>query len=150
MKLTPLFALVALLGFAGCATESTPPPPRPFVGILSADKIGNGPRDKSSYDVLVHYENVEPDKFEIKIGFGYIPGEQVKKKIGPTSVGVYAISKSEVLHNSSGDVHFTIDPSAVTNLNGVLNGKIHAILSKYPHGKEWVVTSYNVYELQPD
>jgi hypothetical protein len=148
MKSYLLLAVVFAAGLVGCSTGPTPPPPpRPFVGILSADKIGKGPRETSSYEVVLIYENAEPEKNEIKIGFGYVPSEQERKHAGDAPVGVYAVSKSEIIHQKKGELHFTIDPSAV---RGPLDGKIHAILSKYPHGKEWGVLSHSVLELQPE
>jgi hypothetical protein len=148
MKSYLLLAVVFAAGLVGCSTEPpSPPPPRPFVGILSAEKVGNGPREKSSYNVVLIYENAVPEKNEIKIGFGYIPSAEEKKKGGKAPVGIYAVSKSEIIHQKKGELHLTIDSSSV---HGPLDGKIHAILSKYPHGEEWGVLSHSVLELQPD
>jgi hypothetical protein len=150
MKSYLLLAAVFVAGLAGCATEPAVSPPRPFVGILSAEKIGTGPRETSSYNVVVIYENAVPEKSEVKIGFGYSSPELKPKKGDAKNVGTYATSHSEVLHDSKGELHLTIDPSPVIKAGGVMDGKIHAIISEYPHGEEWKVISHNELELQPD
>ena len=143
-----LLAVVSAALLVGCSTEPTPPPPpRPFVGILSVEKIGSGSREKSSYKVVLIYENAVPEKNEVKIGFGYTPSEQERRKGDTAPMGIYAVSKSGILHEKKGELHLTIDPLSV---HGSLDGKIHAILSKYPHGEEWGVLSHSVFELQPD
>ena len=149
MKLPLFFLFILSLAFFGC--NSAPPSgPKPFVGILNAKKIGNGPADTSKYEVVVHYENVVPEKYEVKVGFGYYPTDENVKSLTATATGIYAISRSEVLHSTNGDLHFTIDPSAVRDLKGKLDGKIHATLSPYPHGKEWKVAGHDVYPLPPE
>ena len=149
MKLHLLLALALSAVFVGC-NSATPPGPRPFIGILNAKKIGTGPKETSRYDVLVHYENVVPDKFEAKVGFGYIPSDKNLKSVAASATGIYAIAHNEILHQSSGDLHLTIEPTAVRDLNGTLDGKIHAVLAPYPHGTEWRVAGHDVFPLAPE
>lgn len=150
MKAHPLLALFACLSLFGCASPSAPTKPPPFMGILDAAKIGTGPRETSKYQIAVHYEDIEPGKYEIKIGFGYTPTDESLKAFAQTSQGLYAIAHSEVLQKESGDLRVTLEPSAVREQKGILDGKIHAILSKYPHGKEWLITKHDVFVLPAD
>gem|GEM_PF-3305516 len=148
MKAYPLLALFVLVcfGFSGCV-DQTPPKPRPFMGIVDARKLGTGSAESSQYEVVVHYEDIEPGKYEIKVGFGYTPTEEGLKAFAASSSGLYAIARSEVLQAASGDLRLTIEPSAVREQKGVMDGKVHAILSKYPHGKEWLITKHDVFVL---
>ncbi len=149
MKLPLLLAFIVSLALFGC--NSAPPAgPRPFVGILNAKKIGSGPKDKSQYEVVVHYENVEPEKFEVKVGFGYYPSDENVKTLTTSATGIYAIAHSEVLHSTNGDLHLTIEPTVVRDLKGTLDGKIHVTLSPYPHGKEWLIAGHDVFPLAPE
>ena len=147
MKLPfPLLALFAAFLFAGCA--STPPPLPVFMGILDAQKIGDGTPEESKYAVVVHYENAVPGQYEIKLGFGYNPSDENLRAMISSSQGVYAIAHSEVLQQPAGDIRVTIEPKVVQKLGGTLNGRIHAILSPYPHGKEWKVTKQDIFVLR--
>lgn len=148
LTLIASLTLVTSFLLAGCASDAPLGPP-PFMGILSAKKIGTGPRESSQYQVKVHYENIEPEKYEVKIGFGYVPSDENLSKIAASASGIYAIAYSEVVHNPSGDMVVTIEPAGVRNL-GTLDGKIHAILSKYPHGKEWIIARHDVFALDPE
>lgn len=148
MKPLSLFVFALSFLFASCASDAPSGPP-PFMGILSARKIGNGPRATSQYQVKVHYENIEPEKYEIKVGFGYVPSDENLSKMVASASGIYAIAHSEVVHQQSGDMVLTIDPSAARAL-GALDGKVHAILSKYPHGKEWIIARHDVFALDPE
>lgn len=149
MKVTPLLALFACLGLFGCATPSGPVH-HPFMGILDARKIGKGPAESSQYEIVVHYEDVEPGKYEIKVGFGYTPTDPSLRAFAESSHGLYAIAHSDVLQSAAGDLRLTLDPSAVREQKGILDGKIHAILSKYPHGKEWLITRHDVFVLRSE
>ena len=148
MKAHPLLALFVCFSFFGCATN-TVAPPRPFMGILDARKIGGGPGEYPAFEVVVHYEDVEPGKYEIKIGFGYTPTDEGLKAFAQTDHGLYAIAHSEVLQKAAGDLRVTLETTVVREQKGILDGKIHAILSKYPHGKEWLITKHDVYVLPP-
>jgi hypothetical protein len=143
----PQLALAALLScfLFGCA--STPPPPRPFFGILDARKVSEGPAESAKYEVVVRYENVVPGKHEVKIGFGYTPREDQMHLLSPQSAGVYAIAHTEILQKESGDLRVTLEPTTVRNVGGKMNGRIHAILSDYPHGPEWPVIKHDVFVL---
>lgn len=136
-----------VLFFASCATTSTPPPLPPFMGIADAQKLGSGPAETSKYAIVVHYENVIPGKHEIKIGFGYNPTNEDLRAMATGSLGLHAIAHSEVLQQPSGDIRITLEPTVVQNLGGTLNGRIHALLSPYPHGKEWKVIRQDVFVL---
>lgn len=148
MKRRSLFTL-GVIGFAialfGCT--NTPPPPKPFMGILDARKLGAGPWEQSQYEVVVHYEDIAPGKYELKIGFGYLPADENLKHMVADAMGVYAIAYTKVLDNPAGDVRVTLSPTVVRELGGTLNGRIHAILSPSPHGKEWVITKHDVFVL---
>lgn len=148
MKTYPAILFIAFLLFGGCMNQPPPGPP-PFLGILSARKVGTGPSETASVAVKVHYENLEPEKYEIKIGFGYTPANKMIE-VGPNSAGVYAVAYTEVVHSASGDIEATIDPVVVRNVGGTLDGKIYAILSPYPHGKEWKVLKYHIVPLDPE
>lgn len=149
MKLPHLILFILSLAIFGC--NSAPPPgPKPFVGILNAKKIGNGPADTSKYEVVVHYENVVPEHYEVKVGFGYYPSDEGVKSLTAAATGVYAPAYSEVLHSTNGDLHLTIEPKIVRDLKGKLDGKIHATLSPYPHGKEWLVAGHDIFPLPPE
>ncbi len=150
MKPYTLLALLIALLFVGCATNSTPPGPPPFMGILNAKKLGTGSREYSQYEVKVHYENLVPGAYEIKIGFGYLPLDENLSKMAASSLGLYAIAHTEVVQKAAGDLVLTVEPSAVRNAGGKLDGKVHAILSKYPHGKEWLITRQDVFVLDPE
>ena len=145
MKWYPFVALLLGLLVGGC--ESGPSGPPMFMGIASAHKIGSGPRETSQYTVKVHYENLLPENYEVKIGFGYIPNNK-QMALSASDAGIYAVAHTEVIHSSNGDLVATIDPAVVKNL-GSLDGKIWAILSPYPHGKEWKVLRHDVYALDP-
>lgn len=119
------------------------------MGILDARKLGNGQNESSQYSVVVHYEDIEPGKYEIKVGFGYTPSDEELRKMTQSAQGLYAIAYSQVVEQPTGDLRITIEPTAVRNQNGTLDGKIHAILSKYPHGKEWIITKHDVFPLPP-
>ncbi len=147
MKAYSLLTLAICLSFFGCATDSGPPPPRPFMGILDGRKIEGGPDQSPAYEVVVHYEDVEPGKYEIKIGFGYTPTDEGLKAMAQADRGLYAIAHSEVLQSASGDLRVTLEPKVVQDQKGIIDGKIHAILSKYPHGKEWLITKHHVFVL---
>ena len=148
MKL-PFFSLLVLsLAIFGC-NSGPPAGPRPFVGILNARKVGSGSADTSKYEVVVHYENVVPEKYEVSVGFGFYPSDENVKELIRDAKGVYAPAHTEVLHSTNGDLHFTIEPTGVRSLKSQLDGKIHATLSPYPHGKEWHVTGHDVYPVPP-
>jgi hypothetical protein len=149
MKVFSIVALLITSLFFGCSTESMPVK-RPFVFIANAKKIGSGPRETSSYQVTIHYKNLEPDKYEIKVGYGYISSDPKLKPLLGDSNGLFGVAHSEVLHQASGEMDVTIASFDSLKLKGTLNGKIHATLAKYPHGKEWVVASYDVFNLTPD
>jgi hypothetical protein len=145
MKSSPLAALLGCFLLFGCASE--PPKPRPFLGILSAQKASGDESEFAKYNIAVHYEDVVPGKYELKVGFGYVPtDEKMKAMISPTS-GLYAIAYTTILDDANGDLRITVEPAAVRNLGGKLDGKIHAILSEYPHPEEWPVTAHDVFVL---
>lgn len=148
MKAYPLLVLLTCFSFFGCASN-TPPPPTPFMGILDARKIQGGPNEAPAYEIVVHYEDIIPGKYEIKIGFGYVPTDERLRAIAQGDRGLYAIAHTEVIQNTAGDLRVTLEPTVVRQQNGVLDGKIHAILSKYPHGKEWLITKHHVFLLPP-
>jgi hypothetical protein len=146
MKLYPFVALLASFAFFGCAAN-IPPPPKPFMGIGHVTQLDNKPREYAQYEVVIRYENIVPEKYEVKIGFGYTTTDERLKEIAPGGHGFYAIAYSEVLHQPSGELKVTIEPTVVRNLHGTLDGKIHAILSPYPHGKEWLIAGHDIYVL---
>jgi hypothetical protein len=146
MKLYPFLALLLSFTFFGCASN-LPPPPKPFMGIGTVKQIGDGPRELAKYDVTINYNNIVPDKYEVKVGFGYTSTDEGLKSIAPGGHGFYAIAESEVLHQPEGQLHLTLEPTVVRNLGGKLDGRIHAILSKYPHGKEWLIESHDIFVL---
>ena len=146
MKLSSLFVLLASFAFFGCAAN-VPPPAKPFMGIGHVTQLGDKPREFAQYEVVIRYENIVPEKYEVKIGFGYTTTDENLKKYAPGGRGYYAIAYSEVLHQPSGELKVTIEPSVVRNLKGTLDGKIHAILSPYPHGKEWLIAGHDIYVL---
>ncbi|PTY08720.1 hypothetical protein DB347_03880 [Opitutaceae bacterium EW11] len=143
-RFLPFLLCAALFG---CLNSG--PLVQPFMGILDAYKIGNGPAETSQYQVVVHYEDVVPGKYEVKVGFGYIPTAEDVKIFAQDALGIYAVAHTEVLQKQAGDLRLTLDPSVVRNLQGKLDGKIHAILSKYPHGKEWPTVKHDVFVLPP-
>lgn len=145
MKIYPLPALLASLLFFGCA--SVPPPDKPFMGIGNAKKIDDGPAETSKYDVVIRYDHIIPEKYEVKVGFGYTTTDERLKKFAPGGHGFYSIAHTEVLHDEAGELHLILEPTGVRDLGGTLDGRIHAILSKYPHGKEWLIESHDIYVL---
>lgn len=147
MKLHHLSVLVLCLAFFGCVTEA--PMPQPFMGILDAYKIGDGPADTSKYNVVVHYEDIVPGKYEVKVGFGYVPSEEQMRHFTKDAVGIYAVAHSEVLKKQSGDLRLTIEPTAVHAWHGKLDGKIYAILLEYPHGDERPTVKHDIFILPP-
>ena len=142
-----IFFLQSFLLF-GCATN-TPPKARPFLGILDARKVDNLPAEQARYEVVVHFEDVNPGRHELKIGFGYNPSDENLRAMVADATNVYAIAHSEVLQTAAGDVRVTLEPVAIRNLGGTLNGRVHAILSPYPHGKEWLVEKHDIFVLPP-
>lgn len=150
MKLHVFAFLLASVFLAGCATSNTPPKPRPFLGILDARKLDAVPALESRYAVVVHFEDVEPGKHELKIGFGYNPSDEALRAMVADATNVYAIAHSEVLQVAAGDVRVTLEPTVVRNLGGTLNGRVHAILSPHPHGKEWLVLKHDIFVLPPE
>lgn len=144
-KLRALVTAMFVMFFAGCA--STPPPPPIFLGIADARRLEGETPESSQYAVVVRYEDVEPGKYELKIGFGYNPTDENLQAMVAGSLGLYAIAYSEVLQQSSGDIRVTLEPRVVQNLGGTLNGRIHAILAPYPHGREWKVAKQDIFVL---
>ncbi len=147
------YALACLLlcawMFAGCARETISNTKRPYVYIVSAKKIGNAPRANSDYDVLIHYKNVGPGDHEISLGFGYIPSPDSKIEVHPGDVGIYRVAYTKVIHDSAGELHATIGPRVVNSF-GTMDGKLHVILSKYPHGSDWHPMFHDVFALEPE
>jgi hypothetical protein len=146
---TLLMTLLFCAGLAGCASN-VPPPPEPFLGIADARKLGDGAPEQSAYAIVVRYENAIPGKHEVKIGFGYNPSDEALRAMVADAQNVYAIAHSEVVAQASGDIRVTLEPETVRKQGGTLNGRIHAILSPHPHGKEWVVQKHDIFVLPPD
>lgn len=146
---TLLMTLFVCAGLAGCASN-VPPPPEPFLGIADARKLGDAAPEHSAYAIVVRYENAIPGKHEVKIGFGYNPSDEALRAMVADAQNVYAIAHSEVVNQASGDIRVTLEPETVRKQGGSLNGRIHAILSPYPHGKEWVVQKHDIFVLEPE